>query len=205
MWLTASQTLLTLSAILGFGGLFGALPPAGIVGVPLDGAGQSFVEVCVLGRPSQFAAQFRRIDGVAAVVTRSVLHPIEIVGVLAHGGEDSAQDIYVAPLPIGSDEISFSDASLGEDGPNGRGVVLGVNPVAYVPAVSVELRADAAQNVGDLPRDELLDMLVGSVVVRAVGYGGFHAIGAMPGADEHVGRTPLWNCRGSMGNRAFLP
>lgn len=91
------------------------------------------------------------------------------------------------PLPVGSDEISFPDTPLGEDGPDSGGVVFGVNPVADVLAVSVELRADAAQNVGDLPRNELLDMLVGSVVVRAVGYGGFHAIGAMPGADEHVG------------------
>lgn len=62
-----------------------------------------------------------------------------------------------------------------------------MNPVADIFAIPVELGADAAQNVGDLPRNELLDMLIGPVVVRAVGDSGLHAVGAMPGADEHIG------------------
>ena len=46
-----------------------------------------------------------------------------------------------------------------------------MDPVADVLAGAVELGAQPGEHVGDLPRDELLDVLPGSVVVRAVGDG----------------------------------
>jgi len=62
-----------------------------------------------------------------------------------------------------------------------------VDPVADVLAAAVELGADAVDYVGDLPGDELLHVLVGAVVVGAVGDRGAEAVGAGPGAHEHVG------------------
>ena len=62
-----------------------------------------------------------------------------------------------------------------------------MDPVADVLALSVELGADAVDNVGDLPGDELLHVLVGAVVVGAVGDRGAQTVGAGPGAHEHVG------------------
>lgn len=62
-----------------------------------------------------------------------------------------------------------------------------MNPVAHVLAAAVELGADAVNDVGDLPGDELLHVLVGAVVVGAVGDRGAQAVGAGPGAHEHVG------------------
>ena len=62
-----------------------------------------------------------------------------------------------------------------------------MDPVADVLAVAVELGADAAEDVRDLARDELLHVLVGAVVVGAVGDGGSQPVGAGPGADQHVG------------------
>ena len=90
--------------------------------------------------------------------------------------------------PSAPHEVGLPRAALGEDVPDGRGVVLGVDPVADVLAPAVELRALAVDDVGDLAGDELLHVLVGTVVVRAVGDGRAQPVGACPGADEHVAR-----------------
>ena len=141
-----------------------------------------------MGRPpAQLALELRAVDGVAAVVAGAVGDPVEVLGVAPHGREDHAQDGDVVPLAVGADEVGLPHAALGEDVPDGRGVVLGVDPVADVLAVPVELGADAVDDVGDLPGDELLHVLVGAVVVGAVGDRGAQAVGAGPGAHEHVG------------------
>ena len=113
--------------------------------------------------------------------------PVEVLGVAAHGREYHAQDGDVVPLAVGPDEVGLPHAALGEDVPDGAGVVLGVDPVADVLAPPVELGADAVDDVRDLPGDELLHVLVGAVVVGAVGDRGAQPVGAGPGAHEHVG------------------
>lgn len=137
--------------------------------------------------PSQLALELRAVDGVAAVVSGAVGDPVEVLGVAAHGLEDHAQDGDVVPLPVGADEVGLPHAAAGQDVPDGAGVVLGVDPVADVLAAAVELGAHAVDYVGDLARDELLHVLVGAVVVGAVGDRGAQAVGAGPGAHEHVG------------------
>ena len=137
--------------------------------------------------PAQLAPELRAVDGVAAVVSGAVCDPVEVLGVAPHGLEDHAQHGDVVPLPVGSDEVGLPHAALGEDVPDGAGVVLGVDPVADVLAAAVELGAHAVDDVGDLPGDELLHVLVGAVVVGAVGDRGAEAVGAGPGAHEHVG------------------
>ena len=113
--------------------------------------------------------------------------PVEVLGVASHRLEDHAQDGDVVLLAISPDEVGLSHAALGEDVPDGRGVVLGVDPVADVLALPVELGADAVDDVRDLPGDELLHVLVRAVIVGAVGDRGAQAVGAGPGAHEHVG------------------
>lgn len=141
-----------------------------------------------MGRPpAQLALELRAVDGVAAVVAGTVGDPVEVLGVAAHGREDHTQDGDVVLLPVGADEVGRPHASLREDVPHGRGVVLGVNPVADVLAAAVELGAHAVDDVRDLARDELLHVLVGAVIVGAVGDRGAKAVGAGPCAHEHVG------------------
>ena len=179
--------LLALRAVAGLGGLLGRAPP-GLVGhVPVDGLLQALAEVGVRRPPAQLALELGRVDGVAAVVAGAVGDPVEFLGVAAHGLQDHAQDRDVVLLAISSDEVGLPHAALREDVPDGRGVVLGVDPVAHVLALSVELGAHAVDYVGDLARDELLHVLVGAVVVGAVGDRGAQPVGAGPGAHEHVG------------------
>lgn len=141
-----------------------------------------------MGRPpAQLALELGGVDGVAAVVAGAVGDPVEVLGVAPHRLQDHAQDGDVVPLAVSSDEVGLPHAAAGQDVPDGRGVVLGVDPVADVLAAAVELGAHAVDDVGDLPGDELLHVLVGAVVVGAVGDRGAQAVGAGPGADEHVG------------------
>lgn len=137
--------------------------------------------------PAELALELRRVDGVAAVVAGAVGDPVEVLGVAPHGLQDHAEHGDVVLLAISSDEVGLPHLSLGEDVPHGRGVVLGVDPVADVLAAPVELGAHAVDDVRDLPGDELLHVLVGAVVVGAVGDRGAKAVGAGPCAHEHVG------------------
>ena len=179
--------LLPLGAVAGLGGLLGRAPPGLVLDVPVDGLLQALGEVGVRRPPAQLALELRAVDGVAAVVAGTVGDPVEVLGVAAHGLEDHAQDRDVVLLAVGSDEVGLPHLALREDVPDGRGVVLGVDPVADVLAAAVELGAHAVDDVGDLPGDELLHVLVGAVVVGAVGDRGAKPVGAGPGAHEHVG------------------
>ena len=131
------------------------------------------------GAPAEFAAQLRGVDGVAAVVAGAVGHPVEVVGPLAHGSENRPQHVDVAALAVGADEVRLAASPSGQDLPHGRRMVVDVDP-------AVELGARAVDDVGDLPGDELLHVLVGAIVVRAVGDGRPQAVRAGPGAHEHV-------------------
>ena len=137
--------------------------------------------------PSQFRAQLRGVDGVAAIVAGTVFDPIEVVRALAHALQDGVQHVDVVLFAVRPDQVRLAQTSLRQDRPHGRRVVLGVDPVADVLAAAVELGAHAVDDVGDLPGDELLHVLVGAVVVGAVGDRGAQAVGAGPGADQHVG------------------
>ena len=184
---SVSPLLLALCAVARLGGLLGRAPPGLVLDVPVDRLLQALGEVGVGRPPAELALELRAVDGVAAVVAGAVGDPVEVLGVAAHGLEDHAQDRDVVPLAVGPDEVGLPRAALGQDVPDGRGVVLGVDPVADVLALTVELGADAVDDVRDLPGDELLHVLVGAVVVGAVGDRGAQAVGAGPGAHEHVG------------------
>lgn len=179
--------LLALGPVPGLGGLLGRAPPGLVLNVPVDGGLQAPGEVGVRRPPAELALELRAVDGVAAVVAGAVGDPVEVLGVAAHRLQDHAQDRDVVPLAICADEVGLPHPALGEDVPDGRGVVLGVDPVSDVLAAAVELGADAVDDVRDLPGDELLHVLVGAVVVGAVGDRGAQAVGAGPGAHEHVG------------------
>ena len=138
--------------------------------------------------PAQFGAQLGRVDRVTAVVARTVLDPVERVFVLPHHPQDHAQYGDVVPLAVRADQVRIADAALRQDRPHARAVVLGVDPVAHVLALAVQLRTLPVQDVRDLARDELLHMLEGTVVIRAVRDRRPDAVRASPRAHQHVGR-----------------
>src|SRR5680860_1074612 len=66
------------------------------------------------------------------------------------------------------------------------GILQGVKPKLYG-AGAIQLGFDALQDAGDLAGDELFDVLVGAVVVGAVGQRGLDAEGADPRPNQQVG------------------
>lgn len=177
---------LTLVPSLGRG--LGGLPPRTVLRVPLDRLREARLEVRVPRLPAELGAQLGRVDRVTAVVARAVPDPVERVLRLSHHLQDHAQHGDVVPLAVRADQVRLADAALGQNRPHARAVVLGVDPVAHVLAFAVQLRALAVQDVRDLARDELLHVLVGAVVVRAVRDRGPNPVRAGPGAHQHVTR-----------------
>lgn len=180
--------LLALLLVPGFGGGLGGLPPLAVVRVPVDGGLQAGLEVRVRGRPAQFGPQFRGIDRVTAVMARTVLHPVERVLVLSHHLQDHAKHGDVVFLAVRADQVGLADPAFGQDRPHTAGMVLSVDPVAHVLAPAVQLRSLALEDVRDLAGNELLHMLVRTVIVAAVGNSGPQAVRAGPRAHQHVGR-----------------
>ena len=138
------------------------------------------------GRPAELAAELGRVDRVAAVVAGAVARPVEVVLGAAEGPQDLSEHRDVVQLAVGADQVGLPYPAAGQDGPDGGAVVLGVDPVADVAPVAVELGAHPVDEVGDLAGDELLNVLAGAVVVGAVGDGGSQAEGAGPGAHQQV-------------------
>ena len=66
-------------------------------------------------------------------------------------------------------------------------VVVDMNPVAYLCTRAVELRRAARQNIGNLPRDEFLYVLVSAIVIGAVRDCCADAEGTHPSTDQVVG------------------
>ena len=121
-------------------------------------------------------------------MARTVLDPVERVFRLSHHLQDHAQHVDVVLLAVGADQVRLADAALGENRPHARAVVLGMDPVAHVLALAVQLRTLTVQDVRDLTRDELLHMLVRTVVIRAVRDRRPNPVRARPGAHKHVAR-----------------
>ena len=180
--------LLALLLVPGFGGGLGGLPPLAVVRVPVDGGLQAGLEVRVRGRPAQFGPELRGIDRVTAVMARTVLHPVERVLVLSHHLQDHAKHGDVVFLAVRADQVGLADPAFGQDRPHTAGMVLSVDPVAHVLAPAVQLRPLALEDVRDLAGNELLHMLVRTVIVAAVGNRGPQAVRAGPRAHQHVRR-----------------
>ena len=177
---------LALVALLGRG--LRGLPPRAVLRIPFDRLPQPGLEVRVPRRPAQFGAQPGRVDRVPTVMARTIPHPIERILRLPHHPQNHAKHGDVILFAVRADQIRLADTALGQDCPHARAVVLGMDPVAHVQALAVQLRALPVEDVRDLARDELLHVLVGTVVVRAVRDRRADPVRAGPRAHQHVAR-----------------
>lgn len=155
--------------------------------IPLHCGAQTGFEIGMGRLPAELRAQLGGVDRIAAVMARAVLDPIERVFGLAHHTQDVFEHGQVVAFAVRADQIGLPQAALRQDRPHRARMVFGMDPVAHVKAVAVELGADALDDVRDLARNELLHMLVRPVVVRAVRDRHAQAVGAEPGAHKQVG------------------
>ena len=101
--------------------------------------------------------------------------------------EDAAHDLDVRALVGPADVVRLPGHAVLERVPDPPGEVLDVEPVADLHAVAVHRQAVAVQRVEDHQRDQLLRVLVRTVVVRAPADHRLHAIGVGVGGHEQVG------------------
>jgi hypothetical protein len=105
----------------------------------------------------------------------------------AHELQDQLEYILIAALVAGADQVRLAHPAFLEHQMDGGVVIVDMGPLAHVHTCAVEARLAADQDVGDLPRDHLLDVLVRAVVVGAIGESGCDIERADPGAHEVVG------------------
>ena len=118
---------------------------------------------------------------------------VEILSLLTteqsvNGLDKHVDDVDVLPLVEAADVVCVSHLALMEDKVDGTCVVLHVEPVADVEALAVDGKRLAMADIVDEERDELLRELVRTIVVRAVGHDGRHAVGVVESAYEMVAR-----------------
>src|SRR5690348_11700245 len=122
------------------------LHPRLMVEVPVDRAGNTGFEIDRRA-PAEFALQFGRIDGVAAIVAGSVLHELDQAFALAtirqrplliEQSTDGFHHLDVFPLGVAADVVRFSHPTGFQYTPDCAAVVLDIQPVADVPAVAID-------------------------------------------------------------------
>ena len=133
-------------------------------------------------------------------MSRTILHPIKVIRCFPHGFENRTENIPVVSFPICTDKVRFADTSPHQNRPHSGTVIVHMNPVTNVETIPVKLRSSSAENVRDLPRDELLNMLSRPVIVGAIRNCGLHTVGTAPRAHKKVGRR----LRGTVGTRRFV-
>src|SRR5581483_3093592 len=128
-----------------------------------------------------------RVDGVAQVVADPIDDVIEVVGITSHQLEQCLQHRHVVAFAVGADQIGPADLAAGQNPPDRVVVVLDVYPIPDVGSFAVQLRPTPRQHVGDLARNELLQVLIRPIVVGAVRDRRADVVGAYPGSYQHVG------------------
>ena len=164
------------------------LPPCTVPRIPFNRLREARLEIRMPRRPTQPGAQLGRIDRVPTVMARTILHPIERILRLPHHPQNHAKHGDVILFAVRADQIRLADTALGQDCPHARAVVLGMDPVAHVQSLAVQLRTLTVQDVRDLTRDELLHMLERPIIVRTVRDRRADPVRARPRAHQHVAR-----------------
>src|SRR5438552_1831836 len=92
-------------------------------------------------RPSELAADFRRVDRVTAIVARPVvdeLHQRNVIATRTQLTQDATQrphDLEVGAFGIAADVVCFAGYATLENDPNRRAVVPDKQPVSHIQSV----------------------------------------------------------------------
>ena len=166
-----------------------------VVEVPADGFFDAFLE---LERrfPTKFFLELGGVDGVALVVAGAVGNVGDEVHVLAFLTAEQTvdcldyylDDVDVLPFVKAADVVGLGNLALVENEVDGACVVNHVEPVAHVFALAVNGERLAMADIVDEQRNQLFRELIRSVVVRAVGDDGRHAVCVVECADKVVAR-----------------
>ena len=120
-----------------------------------------------------------------------ISNEIEVLALCAtqeavNGVDDYLDDIDVLPLVEATDVVGLGNLAVVEDRVDRTGMILDIQPVTHVLALAIDREGFAVADVVDEQRYQLLWELIRTIVVRAVGHDGRHAVGIVEGTDEMV-------------------
>ena len=111
------------------------------------------------------------------------------VGARVEFVEQRAEELHEVDVPtlvVAADAVGVTRATLLDRGEQRAGMVVDVQPIADVLALTVDRDGLTTQALQDDHRDELLGELIRSVVIRAVRHHHGQAVGIHPGAGEVI-------------------
>src|SRR5436190_2100446 len=151
-----------------------AVTPLAVLEIPDDGVAQPAFKA-VTRRPSELAANLARVDGIAAIVAGAIgdkrfqrVTTRRLTPQFVEQIADAIDDLQVGPLAAATDIILFARPPLLQHGHDSGTVIVHVEPVTNVPAVSIDGQRPLIGGVQDRERNQLLRKLERSVVVRTV-------------------------------------
>ena len=140
--------------------------PLASLGIVANGLSQALVEGDN-GFPPQFSSQLCAIYSVAPIVPRSVLYRCEQRLSLAHDAQDLLSQVYIRPFVVSADVVDLVYLSFVHDEVYGAAVVEDMNPVPHIETIAVDRDGLIVQSIQDDSRDELLRMLLGTIIIAA--------------------------------------
>ena len=135
-----------------------------MIQIPLDGHANTIFKHR-LRQPAQLVVDLGRINGIAHIVSFSVLHMLDQTLRLAEIFTDEFYDINIFHLIVSADVVDFSDGSVAQDQINRLTVILDIQPVAHIESLSVYRKRLICQRICDHKRNEFFRELVRAVVV----------------------------------------
>ena len=128
-----------------------------------------------------------------SLAVSNVRYQVHILALFAteqtvHGLDYHLDDVDVLPFVEAADVVGFGYLAFMENEVDGACVVNYVEPVANVFALAINRKRLALADIVDEQRNQLLRELIRSVVVRAVGHDGRHAVCIVEGTHKVVAR-----------------
>ena len=97
-------------------------------------------------------------------------------------------NIQVIPFIVATNVIGLAHHALEQDFLNPPAVVLHIEPVAYVAAITIYRQRQAPENIGQAQGDQFFREVVGPVIIGAVTGGDLQAIGMVIGPHQMIRR-----------------
>ena len=158
-----------------------------MIQIPLDGQADTIFKHR-LRQPAQLVVDLGRIDGIAHIVSFSVLHMLDQALRLTEIFTDEFHDIDIFHLVVSADVVDFADGSVAQDQINRLTVILDIQPVAHIESLSVYRKRLICQRICDHKWNEFFRKLVWSVVVRAAADRHRQSIGSVVCHDKQIRR-----------------
>ena len=140
-------------------------------------------------QPAQFFMDFRRVDGVAAVMAFTVRDMMDEAFRFAQFFANQFDDVDIPHFIVAADVIDFADTAFLEDEVDGPAMVFDIEPVADIEAVPIDRQRLVMQGIDNHEGNQLFRKMIRPIVIGAAADGHRQAISPMIGQNQEVSRS----------------